>query len=307
MLSKRTECQIFVRGMSFDVADCMKNASEFGSLPKSIFFSLLFVLFLWLVQWAHLLLPFEIHELGVLPKTLEGLKGIVLMPFVHAEDDLHHLINNSLPLLVLLASLFYFYRPIAWKVLVFGWLLTGLFLWAYAKNKGAYHIGASGVIYFLASFLFTSGLLRKYLPLQAISLFVVFAYGSMLWGILPLKEKVSWEGHFAGFSVGLVLAFVFREEGPQRPKYQYEIEKEMGIEPPDLEAAWNEKVRLAKQKEEDMERRKQGFYIVYHYRPTENVHSTQKSLHTASIGPKSNALNDISSEETGETKNDSIS
>ena len=121
----------------------------------------------------------------------------------------------------------------------------------------------------LVGFLFVSGVLRKFLPLQAISLFIVFLYGSMIWGVFPMKERVSWEGHLMGLSVGVVLAFLFRENGPQRPKFQYEIEKEMGIEPIDFEAIWLEKVRLAElEEEEEKLRQEQGHNIVYHYVPT---------------------------------------
>ncbi len=72
----------------------------------------------------------------------------------------------------------------------------------------------------------------------------------MIWGIFPIQERVSWEGHLSGLFVGVVLAFIFRKKGVQNPKYQYEIEKEMGIEPPDLEGIWRENVRLAKEEEE---------------------------------------------------------
>jgi uncharacterized membrane-anchored protein YhcB (DUF1043 family) len=117
----------------------------------------------------------------------------------------------------------------------------------------------------LAGFLFTSGVLRKFLPLQAISLFVVFLYGSMIWGVFPMQQKVSWEGHLMGLVVGVALAIVYRSHGPQRPKFQYEIEKEMGIEPPDLEAIYHENVRLAQEAEEEKRRIEQGYTIVYHY------------------------------------------
>jgi hypothetical protein len=140
--------------------------------------------------------------------------------------------------------LFYSYKEIALKVFLFSWFLTGLFLWVFGANNGAHHIGMSGVIYSLAAFLFTSGVLRKYLPLQALALFIVFLYGSMIWGIFPTKERISWEGHLSGMIVGVFLAFYYRNLGPQRPKYQYEIEKELGIEPPDLEGMYLEKLRI---------------------------------------------------------------
>ncbi len=224
---------------------------------------------MWLIYWAEHLFRFEFHKLGVLPRSIGGLKGILFMPLIHSKEEIQHIVNNSIPTFFLLAALIYFYREIALKVFLYGWLFTGFLLWIYAQNKGSYHIGMSGLIYMLVGFLFVSGVLRKFLPLQAISLFIVFLYGSMIWGVFPMKERVSWEGHLMGLSVGVVLAFLFRENGPQRPKFQYELEKEMGIEPIDFEAIWLEKVRLAElAEEEERLRQEQSHNIVYHYIPT---------------------------------------
>ena len=190
------------------------------------------------------------------------------MPLIHSPREIEHIVNNSIPTFVLTATLIYFYKPIALRVFVLLWIMTGFFLWAYADHQ-VYHIGISGIIYGLASFLFTSGVLRKYLPLQAISLFVVFVYGSMVWGIFPMEQRVSWEGHLMGFFSGIVLAFLFREKGPQRPKFQYEIEKEMGIEPPDFEAEWREKMLQAEREEEERLKQAAQIHIIYHYKPNE--------------------------------------
>jgi membrane associated rhomboid family serine protease len=240
----------------------------FGSSFEAFFYPTMLLIVLWLVYWADHLFKIDLYKFGVLPKSLEGLKGILLMPFIHSKNEIQHIVNNSAPTFFLLAALIYFYREIALRVFVVGWLTTGLLLWIYADNTGAYHIGISGLIYMLAGFLFASGAMRRFLPLQAISLFVVFFYGSMIWGIFPMQQKVSWEGHLMGLVVGVALAFVYRSHGPQRPKFQYEIEKEMGIEPPDLEAIYNENLRLAKEAEEERLRQAQGYIITYHYVPT---------------------------------------
>lgn len=237
----------------------------FGSSFEAFFYPTMLLIVLWLVFWADHLFKVDFYKMGVLPRSFEGLKGILFMPFIHSEREIQHIVNNSAPSFFLLAALIYFYRDIAFKVFTVGWLTTGLLLWIYADNHGAYHIGISGLIYMLAGFLFTSGVLRKFLPLQAISLFVVFLYGSMIWGVFPMQQKVSWEGHLMGLVVGVALAIVYRSHGPQRPKFQYEIEKEMGIEPPDLEAIYHENVRLAQEAEEERRRIEQGYTIVYHY------------------------------------------
>jgi hypothetical protein len=122
----------------------------------------------------------------------------------------------------------------------------------------------------LAAFLFTSGVLRKYLPLQALSLFIVFIYGSMIWGIFPAEQHVSWEGHLSGMLVGIFLAFYYRKLGPQRPKYQYEIEKELGIEPPDLEGQYWEQVRLAEEQQKLKEEQEKSIRINYEIKKSEN-------------------------------------
>jgi membrane associated rhomboid family serine protease len=247
----------------------MKQRSHpFGSGNQAIMYAFLVIVAMWLVYWAEHLFRFDFYTLGVLPRSVEGLKGILFMPLIHSATDFHHILNNSVPTFFLLTALVYFYKDIALKVFLYGWILTGAMVWLYAENKGSYHIGMSGLVYLLAGFLFVSGVLRKFLPLQAISLFVVFLYGSMIWGIFPMEEKISWEGHLMGLIIGVFLAFWFRENGPQRPKFQYEIEKEMGIEPPDLEGMWNERVRLAKEMEEERQRQEKGFVIVYHYVPT---------------------------------------
>ncbi|MEY3585145.1 MAG: hypothetical protein RLZZ243_209 [Bacteroidota bacterium] len=228
----------------------MQHQAPFEShLRNALPPALVVLVFMWLFYWADFLFVYDFHQLGVVPKRLSGLKGIFFMPWIHAHSDAKHILNNSVPALLLITLLFYSYKEIAVKILLFSWLFTGIFLWVFGPDNGAHHIGMSGVIYSLAAFLFTSGVLRKYLPLQALSLFIVFLYGSMIWGIFPTKERISWEGHLSGMIVGVVLAFIYRARGPQRPKYQYEIEKELGIEPPDLEGMYLEKLRLQEEEE----------------------------------------------------------
>lgn len=179
----------------------------------------LFVFSIWLVYWIEIKYDINFNRNGIFPRTISGLKGIVFSPFIHSGTK--HLFNNSSPLFVLIASLLYFYRKISFKILVFGTLLTGLLTWLIARP--AYHIGASSIIYMLVSFVFFSGIFRKYYRLIALSLVIVFLYGSMIWYVLPIKEGISWEGHLSGFIVGFAFAIYYKNTGPQAQKYEYTV------------------------------------------------------------------------------------
>lgn len=181
----------------------------------------LFILVLFVVEWIEYTYDMRFAKYGVLPRTLEGLKGVLLSPFIHS--DWKHLTNNSLPLFVLTATLGFFYKGIAKEVFLWSWLMSGLWLWAIGRPN--FHIGASGLLYALASFLFFSGFIRKHTKLMSISMFVVFLYGGMVWGIFPIKKYISWEGHLAGALAGLILAYWFKDNGPPKQVYQYEIDE----------------------------------------------------------------------------------
>jgi membrane associated rhomboid family serine protease len=112
---------------------------------------------------------------------------------------------------VLLSSLFYFYRQVALKILLFGALLSGFLTWLIARES--YHIGASGVVYVLFSFVFFSGIIRKHYRLVALSFIIVFLYGGMIWYVLPIKQGISWEGHLSGLLVGLFFSIHYRKKG----------------------------------------------------------------------------------------------
>jgi membrane associated rhomboid family serine protease len=174
----------------------------------------IFVFFMWLVKIIEVLFEMDFSGFGIYPLTAGGLPGILFSPFIHA--DFKHLFNNSLPLFFLSTVLFYFYSEVAVKVFIWTFLLTGLLVWI--AGREAWHIGASGLVYGLASFLFFSGIIRRYFRLIALSLLIVFLYGSMVWGIFPgVYKNVSWESHMLGFFSGIILAVIYRNEGPQQP------------------------------------------------------------------------------------------
>lgn len=199
------------------ITDNSINDSPFKFDSKVWKIPLFFVSLIWVVYLVEYFFDFDFFYLGIFPRDINGLKGIFFSPFIHGSAQ--HLFSNSLPLFVLLAATIYFYRKIALRVILFGTLFLGLLTWLIARPS--YHIGASGVIYLLASFIFFSGIFRKSLRLVAISLAVAFWYGGMIWYILPLKEEMSWEGHLSGFISGLLFAYWFRDTGLKKQEYQF--------------------------------------------------------------------------------------
>jgi membrane associated rhomboid family serine protease len=190
----------------------------------SMLFPAFYLLVIFCIKLIETLEGVSLTELGVRPLKTEGLIGILMSPLIHG--DWEHLYSNSISLFVLGLTLFYFYNKIAYKIFFLIYLFSGLGTWLAARDS--WHIGASGVIYGLASFLAISGIIRKYIRLIAISFIVIFFYGSLVWGALPLKMNLpySWEGHFWGGLVGFLLALIYRKEGPQRPHSPLENENE---------------------------------------------------------------------------------
>ena len=201
---------------------------QFNFTLYTIAIPLYTILLLWLIYWFEVNFGYNFTKYGVYPRTISGLRGILFSPFIHS--GIKHLFNNSVPLFVLMMSLFYFYRQVAYKILIYGTILSGILTWIIARD--AYHIGASGVVYLLFSFIFFSGVIRRYIRLIAVSLMVIFLYGSMIWFIFPFKEEISWEGHLSGFLVGFLFAIIYRKRGPK--KVQYNWESDDYIEEPDI-------------------------------------------------------------------------
>ena len=181
--------------------------NPFQYTKSVILLPMLFVLLLWLVFWYELKFNHSLSHFGIYPREVFGLKGIFFSPFLHG--DLEHLANNSVALLVLLPLLRYFYKEQTFVVLLLGVLFSGLGTWL--LGRPSYHIGASGLIYALVSFIFFKGIFTKYYRLVALSFTIVLLYGGSVWYMFPnIKEGISWEGHFAGFFVGLALALVLK-------------------------------------------------------------------------------------------------
>ena len=208
-------------------------------LFRSLIFPVLFVLFLWLVKGTEELLHTSFAMYGLAPLKASGLIGILTAPLLHA--DIAHLSANSVPLLVLGGLLFYFYKGTSWQIILLIWLVTGLWVWVFSRSGGV-HIGASGLVYGIASFLFFSGIFRRDTTTMVVTLLVTFFYGGMIWGVFPEffpQERISWESHLMGLLCGLVLAWFYRDAGPKRKIYKWEEEEE-DDSPDDPNAYWNQ-------------------------------------------------------------------
>lgn len=164
------------------------------------------ILFLWGIHLLSLLLGMRLGSYGVYPRTLVGIRGIFLSPFIHGS--LHHLFSNSVPLAVLLFMILFFYRKVAYSSIFLIYLLTGIGVWAF--GRAVFHIGASGVVYGLVSFVFWSGIFRRNLKSVVLALTVTILYSGYFMGILPNQPGVSWESHLIGGIVGIVVAFLFK-------------------------------------------------------------------------------------------------
>ena len=196
-----------------------KNKQLYYS-SEVIIIPLLILLVMVIVFWMESQFHLNFNYLGIYPRNFVGLRGILFSPFIHG--DIKHLLNNSVPFLVLTSALFYFYRNIRWKVLIYGALFTGILTWVIGRTS--LHIGASGVIYMLTSFLLFRGIFSKQYQLTALSFIVIFLYGGFIWYVFPVDEKISWEGHLSGFIVGFLFSMFFNKETLKNKKYVWEKE-----------------------------------------------------------------------------------
>lgn len=239
------------------------------SLWVYAFWPLIFLGICWCV-WLYGTQVENIVKIGVRPRETKGLIGIITHPFFHSTHlsdgsiDFSHIVNNSIPLLLLGTALFYFYKDISYQILLWLFIGTGVWLWSFGRS--ANHIGASGLVYSLFGFLTISGFIKKNKNLLALSMATVFLYGSMIWGMFPRDPKVSWEGHLAGFMIGVILAFYFRKRGP-KPTITKVSDDNSFNEWKYGEDYWKTSEQIIEEnKKFDME---STFDIIYEYKPKE--------------------------------------
>jgi membrane associated rhomboid family serine protease len=202
------------------------SKAEKSRIFHTFFFPVVFIFILWLIKCCEVVFEYPLYNLGVYPRHVKGIVGVFTAPLIHSNFS--HLFSNSIPLFVLGSGLFYYYRTVAYKIFFMILFATGLWVWVSARPS--YHIGASGVVYGLASFMFLSGVIKKNMSLSAFALVVVFLYGNMIWGVLPVLPHISWESHLMGAIAGIVMAFYYKELGPQKTTYLWETEVDDSVD-----------------------------------------------------------------------------
>ena len=192
----------------------------------------------WVVQIIGAAFSLRLKQYGLQPLELNGLIGIFTMPLLHA--DWEHLISNTPALVLLIFGAFLFYKHGAWRILLYLYMISGLFTWF--MGRSSIHIGASGIVYALAAFHFFSGMIKKVPRQRAFALLVAFLYGGFIWAFFPtlyMGTSISWEGHLSGALAGIILAVYLRDEGPKPPVSPFLDEDE---EPNGNDSYWNQPV-----------------------------------------------------------------
>jgi membrane associated rhomboid family serine protease len=180
------------------------------------------IILLWLIKGIEIFFAIDIGHYGVYPRELSGLIGILFAPLIHGSFE--HLFSNTLALFILLTALFYQYPRSAKQVLAIIYFGSGVGVWLFARDS--YHIGASGLTHGLMFYLFLVGVLRRDKPAVALMMIVFFLYGSMIWGIFPTEERISFESHLFGAITGTFCAIIFRYSDPKLPEKTYSWEQD---------------------------------------------------------------------------------
>ncbi len=176
---------------------------------------------LWLIHFAGVLFGLDLARFGIYPRRAIGIPGIALAPLIHGSFA--HLLANSAAIVVLGTSLLYGYPRAAGPVIKWLYAGTGLGVWLFARD--GCHVGASGLAFGMMFFVFTIGALRWDRRAIALSMLAFFLYGGMVWSILPTDPDVSFESHFFGALLGVVLAVLLRNRDPVPPEPHYAREE----------------------------------------------------------------------------------
>lgn len=158
---------------------------------------------MWGLEILDLFLGGALNQFGIRPHSIVGLRGILFAPFLHG--NLLHLIANTVPFLILGWLVMLRRTSDFWIVTGIVMLISGLGTWLFAPSYTV-HIGASGVVFGYLGFLLFRGFFERSLGSILMSIAVGVVYGSMIWGVLPTRLGISWQGHLFGFIGGIVAA-----------------------------------------------------------------------------------------------------
>jgi membrane associated rhomboid family serine protease len=167
------------------------------------------VALLWGVECVNTLLDHRLNRWGLLPRTFAGLVGIPLGPFLHGSFT--HLILNTVPLVTLGSFVAFYGVRLFLAVSLWIILLSGTALWLFGRS--AYHVGASSVLFGYFGYLVARGWYERSVTALLVALLTLVLYGSIVWGVLPTRSYISWEGHLFGLLAGVLVA---RLETPQQ-------------------------------------------------------------------------------------------
>ncbi|MBN1534672.1 MAG: rhomboid family intramembrane serine protease [Spirochaetes bacterium] len=181
-----------------------KNRGWIGSLKVT----LSCVLCLVVVFAVSRVIP--LNELGIRPRTLSGLPGILFSPLLHG--DIGHLTANALSFLILGTVFFALVKEHPYIKIMHFVVLGGLGTWLIGRSSSN-HIGLSGVIYGIMGYLMSFGLFEKRISAILISVVAFIFYGGALWGVLPGNPLMSWESHLCGFLSGIATAWMYSRKG----------------------------------------------------------------------------------------------
>jgi len=177
-----------------------------SSFRLALKIALVFIGILWTIFIIDAVFGLRLGRFGLRPGSIPGLVGIVTAPLLHGS--VQHLLSNTIPLLISLTATLYLYPSSSVRVVPMIWLGSGAMAWFIGRPS--LHLGVSGLIYGLLAYVFVGGLLRRDMRSVSVSLLVGFLYGSMVWGVLPIRPHMSWEMHLAGAVIGCLLAVLYR-------------------------------------------------------------------------------------------------
>ncbi len=227
--------------MQLNVPDPQYTASNRAkaNFILAIKITVAFLAVMWAVFALQQVLPFNLAQFGLRPRDPTGLLGLLTTPLLHG--NLSHIASNSMPLFIGGVAMLFLYPNASLRALPLIYLGSAALAWTFARPS--IHIGASGLVYGILTFVFISGILRRDMRSVGVSLMVWFFYGSMVWGVFPAGRSMSWELHASGMVIGLVLALIYRSwDLPPVKKYDWEDEddEDFDFEPGQSQSSWRD-------------------------------------------------------------------